>query len=653
MKEFLDNQHKNLFLWTPFLIAFGAALYFSLDTEPDFHFPIIISFLLALIIYKRKNIFVRAISLFLFGFFYSMSFTNILNTPQIKDSFGEVEISGKITDIDYTSDSTRLIIKVPINQIDSKYLDNKNINIRISLKETSIKIKPGDTIKGNALIFHPSPKYAPDSFDFSRWAYFKKISGTGFFKDYQIIPSNSKNNHIRNFIHDATKSKLTDALILGYKKSIPDNEVKKWQSIGLGHIWSISGFHLTLVGGWMFALFYFIFRLFAPITKRIPAKYPAMICAWGGLLFYLFMSGISVATIRAFIMTSLIFIAALFSRGILSLRNVALAFVLIFLINPYYIMNAGFQLSFAAIFGIVWWFRDENYIKRNFINRIWYIVSASLITATIATLFTLPFVIAHFGFIPLYSLIGNLLLLPIFSFVIMPLIMIGTLLALFGNGYFLYITDIVYQHSLKICDYISNMPNAYISVPHISNTALIIWIIGMMCIILIVNPDSKKFILKHLNYVIGCCFIFIALFIFIATPRPMFYTSDDHKLAGFVVGNEILFNKSKSSKHYFAFNTWRKFNNEIEKDKNRKYKCKSGLCIYKTQKWNIAYMQNFTAVMDNIENLCDDENLNFIVSVFDITPQKCHAKILKDGILIYPSGRVKNFSNRRPWHNLH
>lgn len=650
MKEFLNNQYKNAFLWTPIIVAFGAALYFSMDTEPIFQFPILITLLLCGIIYKYQNLVIRAIALFAFGFFYAMSFTHIINTPQIHDSFGEIEIAGTIKNIDYTYDSTRVVVNVPLSQLDSTTDSNKFANIRISLMNTNDDLNIGDTISGTVIIFHPSQKFAPESFDFARWAYFSKISGTGFFTDYKITPTDNHNN-LRNIIHNRAKSYLTDTLVIGYKKSIPKTESEIWQSVGVGHVWSISGFHMTLVGGWLFAVFYFIFRLIVPITKRIPAKYPAMICAWIGLLFYLFVSGINVATIRAFIMTSLIFVAAIFGRSVLSLRNVALAFLIIFLINPYYVMQAGFQLSFAAIFGLIWYFNDTQYEKREFLKRIKHIVCVSFMTAVIATLFTLPFIISSFGFIPLYSLIGNIILLPIFSIAIMPLVMIGTVCAIFGNHFLLDTAYKIYVFALNIAQHISDMPYANITMPHISNLVLVLFIIGMMCIILIVKNNSEHFILKNINYFIGGGFILVGLIIYCATPKPLFYATDDNKLVGFVVDDKIKFNKAKSSKHFFAFNTWRQFNNEPVRDKNEKYKCKSGLCVYNTPKWNLVYMQNFTTIIDNLEKFCDDKNTDYIVSSFDITSTNCHAKILSGGVLIYPSGHIRHFSNHRLWHN--
>lgn len=650
MKETLEIQYKNLFLWAPFVMAFGGALYFSLACEPNFSFPIIIVLLLSAIIYRYKNVFIRTIALFAFGFFYAMSFTHIINTEQIKDTFDFVSINGTVKDIDFTSDSTRVLLSINAQQIDKK-LSDKNLNIRISIKDAKDDINIGDKISGYARIFHPSARYTPSSFDFARWAYFSKISGTGFFREYEIINQHSSGN-LRTFIHEHAKSALTDSLVLGYKKAIAENENKIWKSIGIGHVWSISGFHMTLIGGWLFALFYLIFRSIAPLTKRIPAKYPAIICAWFGLIFYLCISGISVATTRAFLMATLIFIATLFGRGILSLRNAALAFLIIFLINPFSIMNAGFQLSFAAIFGLIWFFGNHEYVKRSFGQKIFHYIYLAIMTALIATLFTLPFIVAHFGYIPLYSLIGNIIILPIFSFAIMPLVIIGTILALFGNHYILNLGHSIYNFALSVAMHISDLPYANLSMPYISNFVLILTLIGFMLLVLTVKPESKKFFIRNINYVLFIFFLSIATVVYVSRTKPLFYATADHELVAFNVDGKLKFNKSRASNHYFAFSSWYQYNNEEQPDKNSRYKCDHGFCVYKTPNWNLAYMQNFTAVLDNLEKVCTDKNIDFIITNFDIHAPNCYGKILENGLLIYPNGHVTEIINHRPWHNL-
>ena len=650
MKEFLGIQYKNLFLWSPFVMAFGAALYFSCGTEPNFHFPILITILLGAIIYKNKNVFIRAIAIFLFGFFYAMSFTHIIDTPQIRDSFGTIPISGTITDIDYTTDKTRLIIKTATEQLKPES-NHKYTNIRISISCDNQSINIGDTINGNARIFHPSSKYTPATFDFARWAYFSKISATGFFEDFHITSTDSTPK-LRNFIHQKSNSFLTDSLVLGYKKTIPESESNIWKSVGIGHVWSISGFHMTLVGGWLFAVFYLIFRLFPKITRRVPAKYPALICAWVGLLFYLCISGISVATTRAFLMTTVIFAAVILGRGVLSLRNAALAFLIIFLINPFAVMNAGFQLSFAAIFGLLWFFKDKEYIKRTFTRRILHILYLSLMTAIIATLFTMPFIIAHFGYVPLYGLIGNIVLLPIFSVIIMPLVIIGTICALFNYHFLLNLSHDIYQFALSVATHITNLPHASIQMPPVSNFVLMLCIIGLICLILIVKTDSKNYFLKNINYVACSICIAVAIVINISTPRPLFYASDDHELVAFNIDNKLEFNHAKMAKHYFAFSSWYEFNNEEKPDKNKRYKCDHGFCRYNSKNWNLVYMQNFTAILNTIDDVCHDESIDYIVATFEIDAPNCHAKILTDGLMIYPNGHITKIINQRPWDNL-
>ncbi len=650
MKQFLENQYKNLFLWSPFVVAFGATLYFSLNSEPNFQFPILITVLLGFIIYKHKNIVLTATALFLFGFFYSMSFTRMINTPQIYQSGTKTFVSGTVKDIDYADKSVRILLSIPTTQINSTSQNNEHSNIRLTIDNKKTVPNINDMITGYAKIFHPSASDLPDSFDYARWAYFHNLSGNGFLTDYQIISINNNHNSVRNILHQYAKSKLTDSLVLGYKQTIPKSESDIWQSVGIGHVWSISGFHMTLVSGWLFALFYLLFRCIPQITKRIPAKYPAVCCAWVGLVFYLCISGFSVATVRAFLMTTLIFAACIFNRNVLSLRNAALVFLIIFLINPFYVMQVGFQLSFAAIFGLLWFYQDTKYHKRTHIERMGHWLYTTLMTTFIAGIFTLPFIIAHFGYIPLYTILGNIVILPIFSFAIMPLVMIGTICSLFGNHYLLNTANNVYTFAFNIAKRIADLPYADIHINNMPNIILTLCVIGLLCIILIVKNDSEKFFKRNVNYFIGFIFIFTAIVIQINQPKPLFYSTSDNELVGFVENNQIHFNKSKSSKHYHTFNNWKSFNNETISDKNIRKKCDKGLCVYKTLKWNLVYMQTIKTVIDNIVTTCHDKSIDFIVTPLNIKAPKCHAKILSGGMVIYPSGKVKTISGNRLWH---
>ena len=647
MKKWLEIQSDNLFLYVPFLMAAGAALYFSLSVEPNLIMPFVISGTLIIIACINKvPKFIRALALFLFGFCYACAFTHIINTPQIKHDISNLTISGTVTSIDYTDDKIKLYLAVPAESIDA---GDGTANIRISVKDNTIIPKIGNTVKINGGIFQPSPSYAPGTFDYARWTYFNNQTATGYAETIEIInDQEDKNiNTFRDFLHNASESFLVDTLVLGYKGKVPGADDEIWTASGVGHIWSISGFHMTLVGGWLFAIFYLIFRSIPYITRRTPAKIPAMICAWVGLAFYLLLSGMDIATMRAFLMTSFIFAAFILGRNAISMRNVALAFCAIFLMNPHCVMQAGFQLSFAAVFGLVWLYSD---IKPKMPkNKLIKIIYATVLTSLVASVFTAPFIAAHFGKIPTYSLIGNLVLLPIFSIIIMPLVLIGTITAPFGfhlpNAY----AHNVYEFTLQIATKISDLPFAEISMPYISNTAMIFFISAFVCLITI---RSEKL---HVNYILFAGLLFSGVVIVHIEPKPLFYSSYDNELVAFVGDNgKLEFNKSRASNHYFAFDTWKQINNEETQTKNKRRKHVKGVYEYKTKNFNLVYIQKFVPLMNNITKLCNDQDVDYIVSYFDIDSEMCANKILKHGVMIYPSGKIKNTSTKRPWnYNLH
>lgn len=479
MREILENQRTNIFLWVPFVMAAGAALYFSCSNEPNLPFVwlfAIITFCAAA--FLRMPIIIRGILLFIFGFCYANTYTNIIDTPIIPRNIHDINITGRITAIDHTPDKTRIFIRVPNADLNIK-TDGDAI-VRVSVELDTIP-KPDDTISTTATLFKPTPPDIYGGFDFARWAYFNGITATGY-ADKPTITKTGTTNSIRDWLHKKSDSMLVDSLVLGYKNTLPKTERATWNATGVGHIWSISGFHITLIGGWLFAIFYFIFRCTPPIVRRVPARHIAATFAWFGVIVYLLVSGMGVATIRAFLMTTLLMVAAIMGRSAFSLRNVCLAFCAIFLINPYYIMTAGFQLSFSAIFGLVWFWTVVNPKMPE--NKILRTICTAILTATIASLFTAPFVALHFYSVPIYSILGNLILLPIFSFLIMPLVIASAICATIGIHFPLHIADIIYNWTLGIAEHISHLPLATITPHHISNTAICFIVFGMMCIVL-------------------------------------------------------------------------------------------------------------------------------------------------------------------------
>ncbi len=639
--NWIKLQKTNLFLWSPIIMAFGMGLYFTVFNEPN-----IILLILSLVfgicgfsIFHKKSLII-ILSCFAFGFGYAGIYSHLKNTQQISHDIHNLEIVGTVTKLEHAGDKLRIFLNT-----------DKYGKIRVSSKDNP-EINIGDTISGAGGLFRPSPAYMPQTFDFARWAYFNGITATGYINHPTVIntKTNKNFNHIRWKIHTESKSFLTDALILGYQKTLPPEHRDIWTQNGIAHIWSISGFHLTLLSGWFLALFYIIFRCIPKITKRVPARIPAAICAWVCLIGYVALSGSGIATLRSFVMATLVMVAFILGRNIISLRTVCMAFLVLILINPHYIMTAGFQLSFAAIFGLVWLWTDLKPTLPT--NKALKYLYATILTALTATIFTTPFIIAHFNSIPLYGLIGNLVFLPIFSFVIMPLVFIGTICALVGINAPIEFTHQIYDKLLDFATSITKLPWSNISTGNLTNTALVLFILGFAFLIFIKNDDMFKHIVtRHINVAFAIVFCAMGIFTAAITPRPIFYITPDKNLIGYIQDGKLKFNKTKDSNNYFAFETWKKSNQEPTDTPNIKLNKTRGINEIKTPKWTLVYAQRFMPLSKNIISWCNNPDIKFIASYFDITSSKCKNKIISGCGVIYKSGKIKYINTNRLWHN--
>ena len=652
MQDWLRHQFQNAFLWTPILLSFGAAMYFAC---PDTVCTVAGGFAAAIFIgaiVARRKIPARAAGAFLFGFLYAVAFTYIVDTPRLTRPLRDVEISGTVVGLDYAPPVVRAYIRIPAQTLNRNAHRDAIVRANIPADTT---VAVGDKIVANAFLYPPQPASAPETFDYARWAYFNRLSATGAISKIHSVTDGASAHtmaDIRARLHNAADSMLVDTLVLGHKSALAKSDRDIWTAAGIAHIWSISGFHITLVGGWLFAIMFFVFRRISYITRRIPARVPALICAWFGLLFYVGLAGFGTATMRAFLMTSLMFIAFIIGRGALALRNIAIAFCVLFLVNPYSVMQPGFQLSFAAVFGIIWFWGNHRKFYTTRIGRAVGAVRTLMLTTIVATLFTMPFVMAQFHQVPLYGLIGNMILVPIFSFVIMPAVLIGAPAAVIGWHGPVHLAQYVYGYARDVAVWISNLPHANIITAATPNSAVICAIIAMAALMFIrYKPDARHVLVRHANIVICAFMMTVAGMVFLFTPRPVVFVSPDRQLVGFVYDDEIKFNHRKNSANLFAFSTWREVLGQPADAPNIQIKSDNGVWRYTTDKFTFVYIQKFMPLMREIGSLCRDRSVDYIVSYFDIDAPNCHAKILRGGAAIYPSGRVRYSYVPRPWNN--
>ncbi len=196
---------------------------------------------------------------------------------------------------------------------------------------------------------------------------------------------------------------------------------------GLAHLLAISGLHIGLVAAILFIGLRAALALVPPLALRHPIKKWAAALAILGALAYALVAGTTVPTQRAFLMIGLVLLAVLLDRRGLSMRLVAWAAAVILVLRPENLLNASFQLSFAAVTALIAAYETgqaRHAFGRgrmpSFYGRTVLYIGGVALTTVIATLATAPFVIYHFNRLAVYGLAANLVAVPTTALWIMP-----------------------------------------------------------------------------------------------------------------------------------------------------------------------------------------------------------------------------------------
>ncbi len=226
---------------------------------------------------------------------------------------------------------------------------------------------------------------------------------------------------------------LAASLVTGIRGAIPADTRDLFRDTGLAHVLAISGLHMGLFAGSVFA----VLRLLAASWPWLVQSYDVRRLSAGfaiiAAIAYLIISGASFATQRAFMMIVIVFFAMLLGRAGLTLRNLSTAGIVISILQPAAVMQAGFQMSFAAVMALIAYY--EYWQSRNLIfqryegfalhQRLWRYLRLGLwglfSTSLIAGGVTGYIAAYHFGQMAGFGLLTNILAMPIFSLLVMPM----------------------------------------------------------------------------------------------------------------------------------------------------------------------------------------------------------------------------------------
>lgn len=217
-------------------------------------------------------------------------------------------------------------------------------------------------------------------------------------------------------------SRFIRALALGDVRGLVEDDWARLRASGLTHLIAISGFHVGLVAGFFALSAAACWWLLPGLCRILPRPFAAGFGAVFGAFAYAAMTGFALPTLRTAVMIAVLVIARCARRHQRLADSLALACIVLLLLDPLSLLGAGFWLSFAGVAWLLWCLPAEQGPRR------WAMVHDFATAQSVATIGLLPLTVALFGQASFAGPFANLLAVPWWSLVVIPLALLGLLL---------------------------------------------------------------------------------------------------------------------------------------------------------------------------------------------------------------------------------
>lgn len=549
-----QKEYHNLSLWYFVSLITGILIYFSLSFEPKQYPIVLIITLLVIINFTFKNdqiirIFIcRVLISMLIGILLGTIRTENIKPYSINNSYKSINFTGDILAVKPLPKGTQLTISVLEISLPQEEIKLKKMRINYYHKD-NIFILSGDRIKGKCSI-NPLPKdIIPGGYSFERVAFFNEIEAIGNLHDFEIIKFSNADNFlgilslVRKIIYDRLlinlgheKGNFAAAIFLGETGGINRDILNQMRLSGISHLLCVSGLHLSIVAMFFFTLSRFFLNLFDTIALKYDVKKLSAFISLFGSFTYLLLTGTQIAATRAFIMTGIGIWAIIVLRTPYPLRSLAIAAAIILALNPEYIVNPSFQLSFVAVIALVSGY--EFYVKnihlisksKGIFSSIFLYFVSSIYSSLAASLATAPIVVYHFYIFSSYSIIANLIAVPIVSFIIIPIGIITLILDINLLNVILYpIISYAIEIVSKTAKLTTELTYSVIYTGFIDIKVLLIYLFGLFWLVI---WQGKIRLYSYLIFI-------TALLVHFYNPKANYLINFENRIAAVRLENKI------------------------------------------------------------------------------------------------------------------
>lgn len=551
----LLGARGHLMPWAPVFLSIGIGLYFGAHLEPPVWALALVGVWLsgavACGIRGPEMARVPAIgaALIAAGFLLAAARAHLVAAPVLTFRYyGAVE--GRIIDID-RSFSDQLRLTLDQIRLEDTPPSRTPARVRVALfgDRPDYVPEPGQYVRVIANLSPPDGPVAPGGFDFQRLAWFSKLGGVGYTRKPVEITQVARPGfslmafRMRMALSRAMQRQMTGqagafaaALMTGDRSAVTSETNNDLRASNLSHIISISGLHMGLLSGFVFALCRYGLSLIPALALRLNSKKLAALLALFAATFYMILAGSDVATRRSYIMAATMLAAVLFDRRALSLRSVAVAALLCLFLEPESLVEPGFQMSFGATAALIVGFEFWTPIQAQ-VPAVLRPVAVAVLSSLIAGTATAPIAAAHFNRIAEYGLLANLAAVPVMGLLVMPAGVMAALLAPIGwAGPALWVLQLGCSIILLISTSVAGLAGAVVHVP--APPAGVLPLFGLCGALLLIGRNRWL-------CMTGLTGLTLAAALWSLTDRPALLISSDGTLAGLMTEQGRALSKEK------------------------------------------------------------------------------------------------------------
>jgi len=433
-------------------------------------------FLIILFLVSKKSInrilqsCVILVLFFCCGYFLNFLHINNLGYHTKIHEHRGIKFTGKVDECNYSISGYAKVVLEVNSYIENNQFKSLNAKLFLIINDPNQTISQGENIVVFTELEKIKSDETPGAFDVKNYWNRKGIQYMGFVQNENFKKINKVSFLNITQLLNSFRSKLLSALendlsgqaaslakgfLLGDRSDIDSQMLSKFSSTGAMHILAVSGLHI----GILVQLLTKCLSLFSRFISKYQAVIFALILVW----IYAALTGLSASVVRSVVMFTILSLSTLTGRRYIDINSLFFSAILILLWNPSFLYDVGFQLSYAALFGIFILYPEL--VKLITFKNKWVMMAyEGTMVGIAAQITTLPLTLYYFHQFPNYFIVTNLALMA-FSFVIL---LVGCVLFVFYwvvplKIFLSYILQKVFLFMIFIITKISALPYAVAS----------------------------------------------------------------------------------------------------------------------------------------------------------------------------------------------